>query len=215
MDELVVVVVAYWFGVDEDAVDFGGFEFELVFEAGDDVVDVLHLEGVGEGAVAGDVEAVADASDDDVVDVEDLGEALGGVAEVGLDLAVALDADRRLDGRGLALDVGEDGVDLWDFVADLVFDAADEFVGLAEGHGLVDFDVLFDVELAVDRLHGDVVKDDVVARGDGADLVEDAFGDGFAGDGVDDDIGAGDDALHGGGGVADEVLGVLKGEMAR
>ena len=79
----------------QDAVDFGGFEFELVFEAGDDVVDVLHLESVGEGAVAGDVEAVADASDDDVVDVEDLGEAFGRVAEVGLDLAIAFDADRN------------------------------------------------------------------------------------------------------------------------
>ena len=98
LPRLVVVVVANGFGVDEDAVDVGGFEFELVFEAGDDVVDVLHLEGVREGAVAGDVEAVADASDDDVVDVEDLWEAPGGVAQMRLDLAVALYADGRLDG---------------------------------------------------------------------------------------------------------------------
>ena len=63
-------------------------------------------------------------------------------------------------------------------------------MGVAEGHGLVDFEVLFDVELAVERLHGDIVEDDVIACGDGADPVEDAFGDGFAGDGVDDDVGS-------------------------
>jgi hypothetical protein len=161
------------------------------------------------------LKAVADAPDDDVVDVEDLGEAFGGVAEVRLDLAVAFDAYGQLDGRGLALDVGEDGVDLRDLVADLVLDAADEVVGLAEGHGLVDFDVLFDIELAVDRLNRDIMQDDIVARGDGADFVEDAFRNGLARDGVDDDVGAGDDALHGCCGVADQVLGVLEGETAR
>ena len=49
----------------------------------------------------------------------------------------------------------------------------------------------------------------------GAGFVEDAFGDGLARDGVDDNVSARDDTLHGGRSVADEILSVLEGEMAR
>jgi hypothetical protein len=116
-------------------------------------------------------------------------EAFCRVAQAGLDLAVAFDAYRQLDSRGFAFDMGEDGVDLRDLGANLVFDAANEIVGCAERHSLVDLDVLFDVEFALDGLHADVVQDDVVARGDGADFVEDTFSDGLAGNCMNDHIG--------------------------
>jgi len=48
-------VVGGGFGVDEEAVDLGGVEFEGAFEGGDDGVDAGHGEVVGEGAVTGDL----------------------------------------------------------------------------------------------------------------------------------------------------------------
>ena len=87
-------------------------------------------------------------------------------------------------------------------------------MGGAEGHGLVDFEVLLDVELVVILLHADVVDGEVGAGGDGADAVVDAFGEGGGGDGVDDDVGAGEMALDGLGGGHGDLLGALEGEVA-
>jgi len=102
--ELVIVLVegvAGWlaavvgggFGMDEEAADLGAVEFEGVFEFGDDLVDTGHGEIVGEGAVAVDVDAIGSvvvgAGDEDFVDVEDLGEGLGGAAQADFELAVA------------------------------------------------------------------------------------------------------------------------------
>lgn len=71
--------------MNEEASDLGGVEFEGALEGGDGGVDVGHGEIVGEGGVAGDLDAVGDvfgigaaeAGDEDVVDIEDVGE-LGG-----------------------------------------------------------------------------------------------------------------------------------------
>ena len=111
--------------------------------------------------------------------------------------------------------MGEDGGDLGDFAAHLGFELGDEGVGGAEGHGLVDFQVLLDVESVVELLDADVVDGEVGAGGDGADAVVDAFGDGGGGDGVDDDVGSGEMALDGFGGGEGDLLGALEGEVAR
>ena len=80
------------------------------------------------------------------MDVEDLGEGCGDAAEAEFEVAVAFERGGVLDGGGLGLDVGEDGGDLGDLAAHLGFELGDEVVGVAEGHGFVDFEVLFDVE---------------------------------------------------------------------
>ena len=77
----------------------GAASSEVAFELGDDCVDAGHGEVVGQGAVAVDLDAVVGAAvaagDDDVVDVEDLGEVLGGFAEAALRaLAVAFELRR-------------------------------------------------------------------------------------------------------------------------
>ena len=81
--------------MDEEAADLGGVEFEGAFEGGDDLVDAGHGEVVGQGAVAVDLDAVGavgvDAGDEDLVDVEDLGEGGGGAAEADFELAVAFE----------------------------------------------------------------------------------------------------------------------------
>ena len=66
-----------------------------------------------------------------------------------------------------AFDVSEDGGDLGDVAAHLGLELGDEGVGGAEGHGLVDLEMLLDVELMVVLLHADVVDIEVGAGGDG------------------------------------------------
>jgi len=132
--------------VDEEAADLGVVEFEGVFEFGDDLVDAGHGEIVGEGAVATDLDAIGSivvgASDEDLVDVEDLGEGLGGSAEADFELAVAFEGLRTFDGGGFAFDVGEDGGDLGNLAAHLRFELSDEGVSGTEGHGIVDLERL-------------------------------------------------------------------------
>ena len=190
--------------MDEEAGDFGGVEFEGGLEGSDDGVDLGHGEVVGQGAVAVDLDAVGSvvvsAGDEDLVDVEDLGEGGGATAEADFKLAVAFEGGGALDGGRFAFDVGEDGGDLGDLAAHLRFELRDEGVGGAEGHGFVDLEMLLDVEGVVVLLNADVVDGEVGAGGDGADAVVDAFGDGGGGDGVDDDVGSWEMAADGGGG---------------
>ncbi len=63
--------------------------------------------------------------------------------------------------------MGEDGGDLGDLAAHLGLELGDEGVGGAEGHGLVDLEVLLDVERCGCTLNADVVDVEVGAGGDG------------------------------------------------
>ena len=63
-------------------------------------------------------------------------------------------------------------------------------------------------------LDAEVVDGDVVAGGDGADAIEYALGAGFAGNGVDDNIGAGQRTVDRIGGRLHELACVLEGETA-
>jgi len=94
--------------VDEEAADFRAVEFEGVFERGDDLVDLRHRQVVGQSAVAVDLDAILNAGDENVVDVENLREGLRGAAEADFKLTVALKGDGTLDGGGFAFDVSED-----------------------------------------------------------------------------------------------------------
>ena len=60
----------------------------------------------------------------------------------------------------------------------------------------------------------DVVDGEVGAGGDGADAVVDALGERGGGDGVDDDVGSGEMALHGSSGGDGDLFGALEGEVA-
>jgi hypothetical protein len=211
-------VVRGGFGVNEEAVDLGAVKFEGIFELGDDLVDAGHGEIVRQSAMAVDLDTVGavvvGAGDEDLVNVEDLGEGGGDAAEADFELAVAVVRGGPLDGGRFAFDVGEDGGDLGDVAADVRFKLRDEGVGCGEGHLLVDLEVLLDVELVVELLHGDVVDVEVGAGGNGADAVVNAFGEGCGGDGMDDDVGSGEMAADGGGGCEGDLLGALEGEVA-
>ena len=164
--------------------------------------------------MAVDLGTVVQASDEDFVDVEDLGEGLSSATETDFELAVAFEGDGPLDCGGFAFDVSEDRGDFGDVMADVRLELSDESVGGTERHGFVDFQVLFDVKLVVVLLNADVVDVEVGASGDGADAVVNAFGAGCGGDGVDDDIGFGEMAADCVGGGHGDLLGALEGEVA-
>ena len=116
-DSAAVVGGGFW--VDEEAGDLWGFKLEGVLQGGDGLVDLGHGEGVREGAVAVDLDAVMVAGDVDVMDVEDIREGAGNLAEGLLEKPVTLDSFWPLDGGRFGLDVGEDGGDAGDFPADI------------------------------------------------------------------------------------------------
>ena len=214
-------VVGGGFGVDEEAGDLGGFALELAFELGDELVDARHGEVVGEGAVAGDLDegllgvGAGHAGDADVVDVDQARDGGGRVAEAELEGAVAIEGGGSLDSGGFALDVGEDGADLGDVAANVGLEVSDEVVGFAEGHGFGDLEVLLEMEAVGVLLEGEVVNGAVGAEGDGADAVVDGLGSAGGGNGVNDDVGAGEVALDGGGRSGSDRFRALEGEGAR
>ncbi len=122
---------------------------------------------------------------------------------------------RLLDGGRLALDVRQHGVDLGNVAQNLRFHGGDKAVRFTERLVLVDFDVQLHLQAPVVRLHAELMHRDVVASGHGAHAIEDAFGPGFAGDGVDHHVGPGQHAMHCSRGSMDQLAGVLKSESPR
>ena len=116
-----------------------------------------------------------------------------------LEVGVANQFIAGFDGGGFAFDVGEDVGDLRYVAAHIGFEFGDLIVGALEGHALVEFNVLLDVELAGEILHADVVDVEVVAGGDGANAVEDIFRTLGARQRLDGDIGVGKNAVNRGG----------------
>src|ERR1700722_8402168 len=110
--------------------------------------------------------------------------------------------------------MGEDRGDLRELAAHLGFELGDQCVSSAESHGFVDLEVLLDVKLVVVLLNTDVVDGEVGAGGDGADAVVDAFSKRGDGDGVDDDVGAGEMPLNDSGGSCGDLFGALEGKVA-
>ena len=118
------------------------------------------------------------------------------------------------DGGGFAFDVGEDVGDLRHVVAHVGFEFGDLIVSAFEGHAFVEFNVLLHVELAGEILHADVVDVEVVARGDGANAVEDIFRALGARQRLHGDVGIGKNAAHRGGDRFHQLLGTLEGDGA-
>jgi len=115
-----------------------------------------------------------------------------------------------LDGGGLAFDVSEDVGDLGYVVAHVGFEFGDLVVGGLQGKVLIEFDMLLDVEMAVEILHADVVDVEVVASSDGPNAVEDVFRTLGARERLNGDIGVGEDAMNCLGYGFDQLLRALK-----
>jgi len=113
--------------------DLGMGQLDGGFKCRHDVVDLVHAEVVWQGAVAGDLDMIADARDGYVVNIVNRGEALADLAEAGFEGAVvAVWVGRVGDLSGFALDVGEDGGNFGDLLEHLVLERGDEVMRVVE-----------------------------------------------------------------------------------
>ena len=167
---------------------------------------------VGDGAVAGNVKPSANALDDELVNVQRHREIPCATALRRRSRSASRTSSFRfLDGGRLAFDVGEDGGDFVHIVAHICFEFGDLIVGVLEGHALVEFNVLLNVEFAVEILHADVVDVQIVAGGDGANAVEDIFRTLGARQRLNGHVGIGKDVAHRDCDGFDKLLGTLEG----
>jgi len=148
------------------------------------------------------------------VNVHDFGKFSGNIAQLLLEFRLPNNLFSRFDGRRLAFDVSEDGHDFGDFTAHLGLEAADFVVGLLHAELLVEFEMLLDMQVAVEILHTDVVDIEIVTGSDGANAVKNIFGATSARNGVDHDIGVGKNFTHLGADGIGDLLGALEGEVA-
>ena len=144
-------------------------------EFGLDVVNAGEREIIGECAVARNVQAAAHLLDLDVVHVDNFRKLAGGRLQSTFEVRIANQLVAGFDGRGFAFDMSKDVGDLRHIVAHVGFEFGDLIVGALKCHALVEFEVLLDVKLAGEILDADVVDVEVVARGDGANAVENIF----------------------------------------
>jgi hypothetical protein len=148
---------------------------ETDFQLGLDVVHAGERKVVRQSAMAGDEQAAADALDHELVNVENLGKLRGHSPQAMLEFRIADDFFGLLEGGRLALDVGEDVGNFGNIVAHVGLQFGDLIVGGFEGHALVEFDVLFDVQTAGKILDTDVMHVEIIVGSDGANAVEDVL----------------------------------------
>src|SRR5271165_789780 len=120
-----------------------------------------------------------------------------------------------LDGRGFALNVSQNVGNFADVVFHLAFEARDAVVGFLQAEPLVQLDVLLNVQSACEVLHADVMHVEIVARGDRADLIEEAFLAAGARHGIDHDIGVRQYRANPRCNLVRDLLGFLEGHVAR
>src|ERR1700752_2734758 len=125
--------------------------------------------------MAGNVEAAADAFEDEVVHVEDLGKLRGDRFQSMFEFGVANQFFRALNRGRLAFDMGENIRDFGDILPHLGFQFGYLIVRVLEGHPFIQFDVLLDVKVSGKILHADVVNVQVAMGGHGSDAIENVF----------------------------------------
>ena len=116
--------------MNQHAEQFRGVLLETNFEFGLDVVHAGQRKIVRQRAMARNVDAAADALDHEIVHVENFGKLRGDGFQPMLEFGVADDFFGLFDGRGLALDVGEDVGNFRHVAAHVGFEFGDLIVGV-------------------------------------------------------------------------------------
>src|ERR1700728_3276548 len=208
-------VVGAGLGVYQDAEQFRSVLLEADFQFGLNVVHPSQGKIVGQCAMARDVHPSADALDHEVVNVDDFGKLRGHGFKAMFEFRVADHRFGLLDGGRLALDVGKDIGNFRDLAAHVGFELGDLIVGAFEGHALVEFDVLLDVQPAGKVLDADVMHVEIFAGGGSSDAIENILRTLRAREWLHGDVGIGQDAVnrlrHGGG----QLAGALESDGAR
>src|SRR6202142_4007664 len=146
--------------------------------------------------------------------VDHIGKFLHYIFEVLLQFRLANDLFSGFDGGRFTFDMGKDGCDLRDLGAHFGFQAGNFVVCLFHAETLVEFQMLFDVQLAIQILHADVMHVEVVARSHSANAVENIFRAAGARNRMYHDAGGRQDFAHTGGHSIGHLLGALEGEIA-
>src|SRR5579862_2384427 len=122
-----------------------------------------------------DVDAATHALDENFVHVQDLWELRGNGFQPPFQFRVVQQFVAGLDGGRFALDMGEDGRYFRNILSNLRLEDSDAVVGFFQAQAFVEFEVLLDVQVSGEILHADIVHIEVVARGHGADAIENIF----------------------------------------
>ncbi len=147
--------------------------------------------------------------------VEDLRKLRSDGSQAMLEFRIAYEFFGLLDGGWFALNVRHDFGDLRDVLAHIGFKFGDLVVSLFEAHALIQFDMLLDVEAAVEVLHADVVDIEIPVSRDAANAIEDILGMLGASQRLNRHVGIGQDAMDGIGHGRGYLLRTLKGNCAR
>ena len=119
------------------------------------------------------VHAPAHPLENEFVNIENFGKLRCYGFQPMFEFGVADHLFRLFDGCRLALDMRKDVGNFWDIAAHVRFEFGHLIVRILEGHALIEFDVLFDVQLAGEILNTDVVDVKVPVCGHGANAIED------------------------------------------
>src|SRR6202789_2566773 len=172
-------------GVNGHAVHLRAFLLQAIFKRCDDLMHVAHWQRIGQRAVAGEIDMVADAQHCELMHIDDLRELRRGGAQGVLNaLIVEHDFFGLLDSCRLALNMGEHGVNFRRFMQDFFFKRRDEAMHLDERQALIELDVLSHAQPSMMRLHAELMHEDVVARSYSALAIKDVPSAGVAGAGV-------------------------------
>ena len=141
-------------GMDGDAVDWGELLLDAIFEGGGDVVNLSDGERAVHGAVAGDEDFVLDDADVNIVAIGELmifgAEAVDEVADADREFLHFLAAGNV---RAKRLDVNID-VRTGCFAEQILLEGRGEAMRFAQAGMLVDFEMQFDEEPAVNLMRG-------------------------------------------------------------
>ena len=141
--------------MDGEAEDLGEALFDAVFDGGGDVVDLGDGEIAIHGAVAGDEDFVFDGADVNIVAIDELvkfgGESVDEIADISGEIFHFFAAG---DACAERLDVNDDGGVAVGFAEQVLLEFGGEPMSIAKGGALVDFEMKFDEEAAVDLMRG-------------------------------------------------------------
>src|SRR5579864_353132 len=201
--------------MNQDTEEFRRILFEADFEFSLNVVHTGERQIVRQCAVTGNEKMPTNALQNKFVYIENFGELRGHGSQSALEFGIADQSLRRLDGRGLALDVRQDVGDFGNVAPHCRFQLGDLIVGLLHRHALIKFHVLLHVNLTRDVLHTDVVDVQVVASGNGANAIENIFRTLGARQRLHGDVSIGKDAVNGFSRGCHQLARALKGHGTR
>src|SRR5215471_4541 len=201
--------------MDQDLKQLGSSLLEADFQRRGDVMDARERQIVSHGAVAGHINLVADEFNLHLVHVQDFWKFAHQRPELLLDRGMAQHPPSWLDRGGLTLNVSEDRGNLRDLGPDFSFEPRNYVVGLLQAEGLVEFQVLFDVEPSCQILHADIVHAEVVTRSHSPYAIENVLVAGFPRHRVDHHITVREDGVHSVSDLADHLIRPLECNVAR